>query len=75
MARQAIKQLLSKFYGNSDQLYRILVKTRDHLLHGRSPDLVEAEIGESMERSLIQRELLRGTRFGVRCRALISTSL
>jgi hypothetical protein len=48
MGRQAIKQLLSKFYSNSDRLFRILVKTRDHLLHGRSPDLVEAEVGESM---------------------------
>ena len=49
MARQAIKQLLSKLHTNSDQLYRMLIDTRDHLLHGRSPDLVEAEIGESME--------------------------
>jgi hypothetical protein len=49
MARQAIKQLLSKLHSNSDQLYRMLIDTRDHLLHGRSPDLVEAKIGESME--------------------------
>jgi hypothetical protein len=49
MARQAIKKLLSKLHGNSDQLYRMLVRTRDHLLHGRSPDLVEAKIGASME--------------------------
>jgi Methylamine utilization protein MauJ len=49
MARQAIKQLLSKIHGSSDQLYQMLVRTRDHLLHGRSPDLVEAKIGVPME--------------------------
>ena len=49
MARQAIKQLLSKLHSNSDQSYRMLVGTRDHLLHGRSSDLVEAKIGASME--------------------------
>src|SRR5258708_13434779 len=48
MARQAIKQLLSKLPSNSDQLYRMLIDTRDHLLHGRSPGLVEAKIGGSM---------------------------
>jgi hypothetical protein len=48
MARQAIKQLLSKLHSNSDQLYRMLIDTRDHLLHGRSPDLVEAMVGKSM---------------------------
>lgn len=49
MARQAIKQLLSKIHGSSDQLYQTLVKARDHLLHGRSSDLVEAKIGIPME--------------------------
>jgi hypothetical protein len=49
MARQAIKQLLSKLHSNSDQLYRMLVRTRDHLLHGRPSDSVEAKIGASME--------------------------
>ena len=49
MARHAIKQLIRKLYSNPDQLYRMLVQTRDHLLHGRSSDLVEAKIGASME--------------------------
>src|SRR5258708_34357360 len=33
MARQAIKQLLSNLPSNSDQLYRILINSHDHLLH------------------------------------------
>jgi hypothetical protein len=46
MARQAIRELLSAIrLDGGDQFYRDLVGTRDHLLHGRSPDLVEKMIG------------------------------
>jgi hypothetical protein len=48
MARQAIRQMLEANVNNGTEIYRNLVKTRDHLLLGRSPDSVEAEIGQSL---------------------------
>jgi hypothetical protein len=46
MARQAIRELFAAIRENGgDEFYRDLVGTRDHLLHGRSPDSVEREIG------------------------------
>ncbi|UPJ78801.1 hypothetical protein IVB16_28610 [Bradyrhizobium sp. 183] len=46
MARQAIRQLLSAIREDGGgRFYRDLVRTRDHLLHGRSPDTVEKEVG------------------------------
>jgi hypothetical protein len=49
MARQAIRELLSALrQDGGGQFYRDLVKTRDHLLHGRSPDTVEKEVGHPL---------------------------
>jgi len=49
MARQAIRELLSTIrQDGGGQFYRDLVKTRDHLLHGRSPDTVEKEVGHPL---------------------------
>jgi hypothetical protein len=46
MARQAIRELLSAIREDGGgRFYRDLVRTRDHLLHGRSPDTVEKEVG------------------------------
>jgi hypothetical protein len=52
MARQAIRQLIQELTegrGEDIYIYRLLVDTRDHLLHGRSPDSVEAVIGRPLE--------------------------
>jgi hypothetical protein len=49
MARQAIRELLSAIrQDGGGQFYRDLVRTRDHLLHGRSPDTVEKEVGHPL---------------------------
>lgn len=49
MARQAIRELLSTIRQDGGaQFYRDLVRTRDHLLHGRSPDTVEKEVGHPL---------------------------
>jgi hypothetical protein len=49
MARQAIRELLSTLrQDGGGQFYRDLVRTRDHLLHGRSPDRVEKEVGHPL---------------------------
>jgi hypothetical protein len=50
MARQAIRQLIQELTGGrGEDIYRLLVETRDHLLHGRSPDSVEAVLGRPLE--------------------------
>jgi hypothetical protein len=50
MARQAIRELIQQLAsGGGDDIYRLLVKTRDHLLHGRSPTAVEVEVGRPLE--------------------------
>jgi hypothetical protein len=48
MARQAIRQMLESNVTNGAKVYQTLVGTRDHLLHRRSPDSVEAEIGRPL---------------------------
>jgi hypothetical protein len=48
MARQAIRQMFEANVKNGAEAYQNLVGTRDHLLHGRSPDSVEAEIGRPL---------------------------
>jgi hypothetical protein len=46
MARQSIRELLSAVREDGGgRFYRDLVRTRDHLLHGRSPDTVEKKVG------------------------------
>lgn len=51
VARQAIRELLAKIRQNGDkEFYRDLIRTRDHLLHGRPPEDVVKVIGIELDR-------------------------
>jgi hypothetical protein len=52
MATQAVRQLLGKINAQGEQLFKLLLDTRNHLTHGGSIESLQAKIGVTLDQAV-----------------------